>query len=114
AALGSVYLYGTGVEKAPRRAAQYTRYACERGKAPFGCALFGVMMIRGEGGIPRDRARGYDLMKWGCENDVRGANCALLGEVYRVEGQHRLARSYMQRSCDAGWQPGCQRLDAWR
>lgn len=114
AALGSDYLYGRGVDKDPRRAAELSRYACERGKAPFGCTMFGVMMIGGEGGIPKDPSRGYDLMKWGCENDERGANCAVLGEVYQTQGDRNQARSYMRRSCDAGFEPACQRMKELR
>ncbi len=111
ASLASDYLYGKGVDKDERHAAQLARYACERGKAPFGCTMFGVMMISGEGGLMQDRARGYDLMKWGCENDARGANCAVLGEVYRVEGQPSEAQWYFKRSCEAGWQDGCDRMN---
>jgi TPR repeat protein len=111
AALGSDYLYGKGVEKDSRRAAEYARYACERGKAPFGCTMLGLMTISGEGGLSKDRGRGYDLMKWGCENDNRGANCAVLGEVYRVEKDWSNARYYFEKSCKAGWQDGCDRLE---
>jgi TPR repeat protein len=55
--LGRVYLDGSGVDKDPRQAARWLNLAADKGNASAQ-ALLGQILFNGEGGVPRQRARG--------------------------------------------------------
>ena len=55
--LARLYLDGTGVDRDPRQAARWFNLAAEKGHHAAQ-ALLGQLLFSGEGGVPRQRARG--------------------------------------------------------
>ncbi|GAC1331648.1 MAG: tetratricopeptide repeat protein [Beijerinckiaceae bacterium] len=55
--LGRLYLDGSGVDKDARQAARWLNLAADKGNASAQ-ALLGQILFNGEGGVPRQRARG--------------------------------------------------------
>lgn len=107
AAAAGHFMFGTGVPKDDNLAMQWASYTCER-RTPLGCSILGYYHVHGRAGLRRDKRKGFELMRWACENDTAGNTCEILGAAYIDHKNERDGRYYMQKACDAGVESACK------
>jgi len=105
--LGDMYAAGTRVTRDMGRAAEMYQRACDQGAAEV-CNTLGEIYERGlelEGGV--DRAE--QMFRLAC-NGNSAAGCLNLGLVLSARDDKKGAAALFERSCTAGWTPGCHHL----
>ncbi len=105
--LGEMYAAGNRVERNMVRAADMYQQACNLGAADV-CNRLGEIYERGqelEGGM----TRAEELFRLAC-NGGSAAGCLNLGLVAASRDDKKHAAALCERSCTAGWMPGCHQL----
>jgi uncharacterized protein len=109
AQLGRAYYNGSGAKRDLSRARIEFEASCRKNSA-LGCAGLGHMIMLGQGGLPRDTKKSFDLFQSSCNaGEPRG--CASLAVAYlNGAGTDRdLGRAYsiFDRTCQQGIDRGC-------
>lgn len=52
----------------------------------------------------------FDIFLWFCENESNSPACAQVGLLAKDQGNDKMAKYYLNQSCDLGYGLGCFRL----